>query len=100
MSQEKLQNLLAQIKGNTALQNNLRSADTAEAVMTIAEQAGCPISSQELSTGGVEVTEREKESLAGGRVGCYNATMAPPTDDGTCGKTGMWICQKQGRKAN
>ena len=91
MTQEQLTALLAQVQGNANLQETLSAAQTPEEVVRIAHAQGYEVSSNEL----IPPTEHDLEGMAGGS-GCYNATMAPPTQDGpqNCGKTGMWVCLK------
>ena len=72
MSEEQLKAFLEKVKGDTALQEKLKAATNADAVVEIAKAAGCVISADDLKQAQAEVSEDEElEGAAGGtREGC------------------------------
>ena len=72
MSEEQLKACLEAVKADTALQEKLKAATDADAVVAIAKAAGFVISAEELKMVQTEVSEDELEGVAGGRpCGCY-----------------------------
>jgi predicted ribosomally synthesized peptide with nif11-like leader len=79
MSEEQLKAFLEKVKGDTSLQEKLKAAGDANAVVSIAKAAGFVISLEELQKAQTEISEEELEgmaggvnwpSLAGGTIGC------------------------------
>ena len=68
MSEEQLKAFLEKVKGETSLQEKLKAALDANAVASIAKEAGFSISADELSKAQSEISEEELEGVAGGRV--------------------------------
>ena len=70
MSEEQLKAFLEAVKADSALQEKLKAACDADAVVTIAKAAGFIISAEELKKSQEELSEelsaRELESVAGG----------------------------------
>ena len=66
MSEEQLKAFLEKVKGDTSLQEKLKAASDADAVLAIAKDAGFSISADDLKNAQSEVSEEELESVAGG----------------------------------
>ena len=66
MSEEQLKAFLEAVKADVGLQEKLKAAGDADAVITIAKAAGFVISAEELKGAQAEVSEEELEGLAGG----------------------------------
>jgi predicted ribosomally synthesized peptide with nif11-like leader len=66
MTQEQLTALIAIAKGNTSLQEKLKAAADADAVVAIAKAAGFVISADDLKKSKAEVSDEELEGVAGG----------------------------------
>ena len=67
MSEEQLKAFLEKVKGDTSLQEKLKAATDADAVIAIAKAAGCVISADDLKQAQAEVSEdKELEGVAGG----------------------------------
>jgi predicted ribosomally synthesized peptide with nif11-like leader len=69
MSDEQLKAFLEAAKADAALQEKLKTATDADAVVEIAKDAGFKISTEELQKS--ELAEEELEGLAGGRASLY-----------------------------
>ena len=71
MSEEQLKAFLEKVKGDTSLQEKLKSATSADsdAVLAIAKEAGFAITVDELKKAQAEISEEELESATGGRGG-------------------------------
>ena len=67
MSEEQLKVFLAKVKGDTSLQKNLQAAADANAVVSIAKEAGFCISADDLRKAQSEVSDKELEGVAGGQ---------------------------------
>jgi predicted ribosomally synthesized peptide with nif11-like leader len=72
MSEEQLKAFLEAVKADAGLQEKLKAAVDADAVVAVAQSAGFVISSEELQKAQAEVSEEELEGTAGGGY-CYNA---------------------------
>lgn len=73
MSEEQLKAFLEAVKADAGLQEKLKAAVDAEAVMAIAKAAGFAVSAEELQSAQAEVPEAELEGVAGGgvaEIGC------------------------------
>ncbi len=68
MTQEQLTALIAIAKGNTSLQEKLKAAADADAVVAIAKAAGFVISADDLKKSKAEVSDEELEGAAGGII--------------------------------
>ena len=66
MSEEQLKAFLEAVKADAGLQEKLKAAGDADAVVTIAKAAGFIISAEELQKAQAEVSEEELEGVAGG----------------------------------
>ena len=77
MSEEQLKAFLEAVKADAGLQEKLRAAADANAVVAIAKEVGFMISSDELQRAqavGEELSDEELESVAGGAgYDCYCA---------------------------
>ena len=69
MSEEQLKAFLEKVKADTSLQEKLKAAANADAVVSIAKEAGFSISADDLKKA-QELTEEELEGVAGGAVSC------------------------------
>ena len=68
MSEEQLKAFLEKVKADTSLQERLKAAADADAVVSVAKEAGFMISAEELKNAQAEVSDEELEGAAGG--GC------------------------------
>ena len=66
MSEEQLKALLEKAKADTSLQGKLKAAADADAVVSIANEAGFSISADDLKNVQSEISADELEKLAGG----------------------------------
>ena len=71
MSEEQLKAFLEKVKGDTSLQEKLKSAADANAVAAIAKEAGFSISADDLTTSAQsrELSDVDLEGVAGGATG-------------------------------
>jgi len=67
MSEEQLKAFMEAVKADTGLQEKLKAAGDADAVVAIVKSAGFVISVEELKKAQEEVSEEELEGLAGGK---------------------------------
>ncbi len=70
MSEEQLNAFLEKVKGDTSLQEKLKEAADADAVLAIAKEAGFSISADNLTKAPTELSDEELEGVAGGTIGC------------------------------
>ena len=68
MSEEQLKAFLEAVKADAGLQEQLKAAGDADAVVAIAKAAGFVISAAELKSAQTDVSEEELEGVAGGFV--------------------------------
>jgi len=66
MSEEQLKAFLEKVKSDTSLQEKLKSAADADAVIDIAKEAGFTVSGEELKKAEADISEEELEFVAGG----------------------------------
>ena len=66
MSEEQLKAFLEKVKDDTSLQEKLKAAADADAVLAIAKEAGFSISADDLKKAQSEISEEELEGVAGG----------------------------------
>ena len=66
MSKEQLKAFLEKVKTDTSLQEKLKAASDADAVVAIAKAAGFVISAEELKRAQSEISDEELEGAAGG----------------------------------
>tara|TARA_B000000565_G_scaffold240573_1_gene204821 strand:+ start:1211 stop:1474 length:264 start_codon:yes stop_codon:yes gene_type:complete len=66
MSEEQLKAFLEKVKGETTLQEKLKAASDADAVVAIAKEAGFSISADDLKMAQSELSDEELEGVAGG----------------------------------
>ena len=67
MSEEQLKAFLEKVKGDTSLQEKLKGASDANAVISIAKEAGFSISTHDLKNAQPEnLSDQELEGVAGG----------------------------------
>ena len=68
MSEEQLKAFLEAVKGDAGLQERLKAANDADAVVAIAKAAGFAISCEELKKAAqTEIKDEELEQMAGGK---------------------------------
>jgi len=77
MSEEQLKAFLEAVKADAGLQEKLKTAKDADAVVAIAKAAGFVISAEELKKAQAEISEEELEGVAG--AACCGYTVRPPT---------------------
>ena len=68
MSEEQLKELLKKVKGDTNLQEKLKAAADADAVVAIAQESGVSISADDIQTG-QEISDEALDGVAGGSIG-------------------------------
>ena len=75
MSEEQLKAFIAKVQSDTSLQEKLKAAADADAVVAIAKEAGFSISVEDLKNAQSEISDEELESAAGGITGhgCYSS---------------------------
>ena len=66
MSEEQLKAFLEKFKADTSLQEKLKAASDADAVVAIAKEAGFSISAEDLTKAQSEVSDEELEGATGG----------------------------------
>ena len=66
MSEEQLKAFLEAVKADAGLQEKLKAAGDADAVVAIAKAAGFLISAEELQRAQAEISEEELEAVTGG----------------------------------
>ena len=66
MSEEQLKAFLEKVKADSSLQEKLKAATDADAILAIAKEAGFVISAVDLKKAQAEVSEDELENVAGG----------------------------------
>ena len=71
MSEEQLKAFIEAVKADAGLQEQLKAAGDADAVLAIAKAAGFVITAEELNRAQEEVSEEELEGVAGGAIS-YN----------------------------
>ena len=71
MSEEQLKTFLEAVKADAGLQDKLKAASNADAVVAIAKAAGFVISADDLQKAQTEVSEADLEGLAGGHLACF-----------------------------
>jgi predicted ribosomally synthesized peptide with nif11-like leader len=76
MSEEQLKAFLEAVKADEGLQEKLKAAGDADAVIAIAKAAGFAISADELKKAQSEISEEELEGVAGG-FGAGGFTLPP-----------------------
>ena len=69
MSEEQLKAFLEKVQTDTSLQEKLKAAANADAVVSIAKEAGFSISADDLKKAQSEISEEELEGVAGGAPG-------------------------------
>ena len=67
MSEEQLKAFLEAVKADAGLQEKLKAAGDADAVVAIAKAAGFTVSADDLKKAQAEISEGELEGVAGGR---------------------------------
>ena len=70
MSEEQLKAFLEAVKTDAALQEKLKAAADADAVVAIAKAAGFVISADDLKKAQAEVSDEELEGVVGGGINC------------------------------
>ncbi len=68
MPEEQLKAFFEKAKGDTSLQEKLKSAANANSVVEIAKEAGFIISADDLTKTQSVISDRELEGVAGGRI--------------------------------
>ena len=66
MSGEQLKAFLEKVKADTSLQEQLKAAGDADAVVSIAKEEGFSISADDLKNAQSEISDEELEGVAGG----------------------------------
>ena len=69
MSEEQLKAFIEKVKGDTSLQEKLKTAADADAVTAIAKEAGFSISADDINKAQSELSDEELEGVAGGVTG-------------------------------
>ena len=66
MSEEQVKAFLEKVKGNTGLQEKLKAAADANAVVEIAKEAGFSLSAEDFNKAELEISDAELEGVVGG----------------------------------
>ncbi|QNI54174.1 nif11-like leader peptide domain protein [Synechococcus sp. BIOS-E4-1] len=74
MTQEQLTAFIANAKGNTSLQEQLKAAADVDTVIAITTEAGFSISADDLKKAQSEISDEELENAAGGWWESYECT--------------------------
>ena len=83
MSEEQLKAFMEAVKADAGLQEKLKAAGDADAVVAVAKAAGFTISAEELKKAQVELSEEELEGVAGGtRVELFGTWLCAGDLDG------------------
>ena len=77
MSEEQLKAFIEKVNADAGLQEQLKAATDADAVVAIAKAAGFVISAEELKRAQAEVSEEELEGVAGGITGSLHSLCCP-----------------------
>ena len=77
MSEEQLKAFLEAVKADASLQEKLKAAGDADAVIAIAKAAGFAISADDLKKAQSEISEEELEGVAGGMASVKEGTCIP-----------------------
>ena len=93
MSEEQLKAFLEKVKADTSLQEKLKAAADADAVLAIAKEAGFSISADDLKNAQLEVSDEELEAAAGGVA---NTVLTCKTRGFEC----MWCFYSKGYVVN
>ena len=80
MSEEQLKAFLKTVKADGGLQEKLKAAADADAVVAIAKAAGFMISANDLKKAQAEISEEELENVAGGKTGDSIELVKPTVD--------------------
>ena len=72
MSEEQLKAFIEKVKADTSIQEKLKAAADANAVLAIAKEAGFSISADDLQNTQSELSEEELEGVAGGHGGTWH----------------------------
>ena len=86
MSEEQLSAFMEAVKADAGLQEKLKAAGDADAVVAIAKEAGFVISSDELQRAqvGIEISEEDLEGVTGGSGVCGAPTICMLTGNSDC----------------
>ena len=89
MSEEQLKAFLEKVKEDTSLQEKLKAASDADAVVSLAKEEGFSISVDDLKNAQskLKLSDEELEDVAGGgTIGCHPISRAVGT------ATFLWFC--------
>ena len=78
MSEDQLNTFLEKVRGDTSLQEKLKSAANVDAVVAIAKASGFVLSADDLKQAKPELSEEELESVAGGGGAWLGPTITNP----------------------
>ncbi|QNI85081.1 nif11-like leader peptide domain protein [Synechococcus sp. PROS-7-1] len=78
MSEEQLKAFWEAVQADAGLQEKLKAAKDADAVVAIAKAEGFVISAEELKKSQAEISEEELEGVAGGQLGLAMHNYAAP----------------------
>ena len=87
MSEEQLKAFLEAVKADAGLQEKLKAAGDADAVVAIAKAAGFTVSADDLKKAQAEISEEELEGVAGGQRQTAGICVVPA-------ETWEYICSK------
>ena len=93
MSEEQLKAFLGKVKADTSLQEKLKAASDADAVVSIAKEEGFSISVDDLKNAqSREISEEELEAVAGGVVVGAALVIAATVGTVMAAATGSDLC--------
>ena len=78
MSEDQLKAFLEKVQSDTSLQEKIKAASDADAVLALAKEAGFSISADDLKNAQSELSEEELEGVAGGII------AQTPSQNGNC----------------
>ena len=81
MSEEQLKAFIEKVKADTSLQEKLKAASDADAVVAIAKEAGFSISAEDYAS---ELSDEELEGAAGGLELCTGGRKGAAPAGGFC----------------
>jgi len=84
MSQEDLTQFLEAVRQDSSLQEKLKAATDADAVVAIAKTAGFLISADDLNKAQPEISEEELEGVAGGNITYIGGKRCANTHTALC----------------
>ena len=80
MSEEQLKAFLEAVKADAGLQDKLKAAKDADAVVAVAKAAGFVVSAEELKSAQAEISEEVLDNVAGGLYAAPKRVFGPDVE--------------------